>query len=87
MLRELEREFQSNPLWSRRKIRAIARRLGLKQRKVYKWNWDRKVVKNKETIERAYAGLPVDKIFKVVRMANYDCGKAAIFKAEKADAN
>jgi len=38
----LESQFQRCPDWSTQLIGFMARRLGLKHIKVYKWNWDRK---------------------------------------------
>ena len=38
----LEREYNKEENWSKKKMQHLANRLNLKESQVYKWHWDRK---------------------------------------------
>lgn len=38
----LENEYNKNPYWGKDMIKYLATTLGLKESQVYKWNWDRR---------------------------------------------
>ena len=43
-LKILEDAFTKKANWDKKEVSEIAKKLGLKSRKVYKWNWDRKKI-------------------------------------------
>jgi hypothetical protein len=58
----LEKEYTTNPTWSRDKINELARKLNLKPNQVYKWNWDRNESKVKKYLNRNVEGADTSKL-------------------------
>ena len=38
----LQKHFDDNPKWTKKKKKKIAKQLGLNRYKVYKWNWEQR---------------------------------------------
>lgn len=64
----LENEFKKNPNWSKDKIKSLSRIMGLKESQVYKWNWDRRNLREKYIEGRLKSMELPSQIFKVTRV-------------------
>eukprot|EP00347_Sterkiella_histriomuscorum_P018069 403346908 len=71
----LENEFKKNPNWSKSVMRKLSQEIGLKESQIYKWNWDRRQVREKYIEGRLKSmDLPstIFKITKVLRNSSED---------------
>ncbi|CDW81915.1 UNKNOWN [Stylonychia lemnae] len=64
----LENEFKKNPNWSKDKIKQLSTIMRLKESQVYKWNWDRRNLREKYIEGRLKSMELPSQIFKVTRV-------------------
>lgn len=66
-IKVLENEFSKDPHWTKDKMRKLAEALGLKESQVYKWNWDRRQMQEKNLMKRIENKDLPDNLFKVTK--------------------
>lgn len=68
----LESEYFKNPMWSKIKIRKLAKKLNLKESQIYKWNWDKRQIQERYLMKRIENQDIPDTIFRVIKPSKSD---------------